>query len=120
MKITEAERHVLQVLWENGSTSAKDISVLLNERLGWKKTTTYTMITRCLSKGYLKRDDPGFLCTALVSKQLASEWATDELISSSFSGSADLLVASLIGRKKLSVSQMETLYKMLQEMEQQN
>lgn len=120
MKITEAERHVLQVLWENGTTSAKDISILLNERLGWKKTTTYTMITRCLNKGYLKREDPGFLCSALVSKQLASEWATDELISSSFSGSADLLVASLIGRKKISASQMEKLCKMLQELEQQN
>ena len=119
MKLTEAERHVLQILWENGPTTAKDISARLNERLGWKKTTTYTMITRCRNKGYLKRDEPAFLCTALVSERQASKWATDELLESSFSGSADLLVASLIGRKKLSVAQLEKLYDTLREMEKE-
>ena len=119
MKLTESERRVMEVLWANGTTTAKDLAAALGQRLGWKKTTSYTMIVRCQDKGYLKREEPGFRCTALVTEKQASEWATDELLESSFSGSADLLVASLIGRKKLSVAQLEKLYDTLREMEKE-
>ena len=119
MKLTESERRVMEVLWANGTTTAKDLAAALGQRLGWKKTTSYTMIVRCQDKGYLKREEPGFRCTALVTEKQASEWATDELLDTTFRGSADLLVASLVGRKKLSLAQMEKLYESLREMEQE-
>lgn len=117
MKLTESERRVMEVLWANGTTAAKDLAAALGQRLGWKKTTSYTMIVRCQDKGYLKREEPGFRCTALVTEKQASEWATDELLETTFRGSADLLVASLVGRKKLSVKQIDELYRLLHEME---
>ena len=53
----------------------------------------------------------------MVSKEEVSCWETDALLSSDFDGSADLLVASLIGRKKLTLAQMEKLCQSLRELE---
>lgn len=117
MRLAESERRVMEVLWERGTMAAKEIAIVLGERLGWKKTTTYTMLTRCAEKGYIKREDPNFRCTAMVSKEEVSCWETDALLSSDFDNSADLLVASLIGRKKLTLAQMEKLYQSLRELE---
>ena len=117
MRLAESERHIMEQLWEHGEMPAKEIAAALNKKIGWSKTTTYTMLTRCAEKGYIKREDPNFRCTAMVSKEEVSCWETDALLSSDFDGSADLLVASLIGRKKLTLAQMEKLYQSLRELE---
>lgn len=44
MKLFDSELKVMQVLWENGDTSAKDIAAVLGKQVGWSKTTTYTVI----------------------------------------------------------------------------
>lgn len=118
MKLAESERRVMEALWEGGTMTAREVSIVLGERLGWKKTTTYTMLTRCAEKGYIKREEPNFRCTAVITKEEVSCWETDALLRADFDNSADLLVASLIGRKKLSLSQMEKLYQSLRELEE--
>ncbi len=118
MRLPDSERSVMEVLWENGPTHAKDIARILNERISWNKTTTYTMLTRCIGKGYMRRTDPKFLCTPILTKEEVSLAETDTLIENNFNGSADLLVASLVERKKLSLKEMEHLYDLLKQMEE--
>ena len=40
MRLAESERRVMEVLWERGTITAKEVAIVLGERLGWKKTTT--------------------------------------------------------------------------------
>ena len=75
----------------------------------WNKTTTYTIIKRCIDKGATERIDPGFVCHALVSRQDAQEYETDELINKMYDGSADMLVASLLNSKRLSRDEISAL-----------
>ncbi len=117
MRLTESERKIMEVLWAHGELTAKETARLLEESLGWKKTTTYTMLTRCEQKKYLKRTDPHFVCTPLITKEQVSHWETDELLKADFNGSADLLVASLVGRKKLNDEQVKKLHELLHELE---
>ena len=98
MRLTEAERKVMEVVWEKGEVSAKVLSELLRERVQWSKTTSYTMISRCVDKGFLCRTEPNYICTAVYSREDASKWETQELLENHFQGSADLLVASLVGQ----------------------
>ena len=55
MRLPESDRSVMESFWERGPMTAKEAAKLLGERLGWSKTTTYTMLTRCVNKGYLSR-----------------------------------------------------------------
>ncbi|MBP3412534.1 MAG: BlaI/MecI/CopY family transcriptional regulator [Oscillospiraceae bacterium] len=117
MHLTEAERKVMETVWSGGDQTAKEIAASLRETAQWSKTTSYTMITRCVEKGYLRRQDPHFVCSPKVSREDVSHWETDELLNNNFHGSADLLVASLVGQKKLSKKEVEKLYLLLQEIE---
>ena len=111
----DSELKVMEVLWKEGDTTAKDIAAALSLQLGWSKTTTYTMIKKCIDKGIIERRDPSFLCHALISKSEAQERETAELVDKMFDGSSDLLVASLINGKKLSPEQLSKLRQMINE-----
>ena len=111
MRLAESERKVMAVLWAHGELSAREIARLLSEHHGWQKTTTYTMLTRCEQKGYLKRTNPHFICSPLVTKEQIAHRETDALIEADFNGSAEQLVASLVERKLLTRAQLDSLSK---------
>ncbi len=68
MKLFDSELKVMEVLWEQGTKSARDIVDVLSQRIGWNKNTTYTVIKKCIEKEAVSREDPGFLCTPLVTR----------------------------------------------------
>ena len=51
IKLFDSELKVMDILWKEGDTSAKDIAEILNRQVGWSKTTTYTVIKKCINKG---------------------------------------------------------------------
>ena len=116
IKLFDSELKVMDILWAEGDTSAKDIAALLAGQVGWSKTTTYTVIKKCIDKGAVERTDPGFICRALVSRQEAQEYATDELVDKLYGGAADKLVAALLGRKRLSSEEIAGLKKLVEEL----
>lgn len=117
MRIAESERSIMTVLWENGPTTAKEIAAVLNRRIGWSKTTTYTVLKRCIDKGYVLREEPRFVCTALLTKAMVADMETEALLKNNYNGSADLLVAALVGKKKLNAEDIKKLYDILKEAE---
>lgn len=117
MKLFDSERKVMEQLWESGDLSAKDLAERLGRQVGWSKTTTYTVIKKCVDKGALSRSDPGFLCHALVTRDQVREQETNALIDKMYGGSADKLVASLLGSRRLSAGEIDRLKKLVQELE---
>ena len=115
MFLTDAERKVMDLVWKNGDQTAKALAADLAVTANWRKTTSYTMITRCVDKGFLRREEPNFTCTAAVSKEEVAVWETNELMENHFHGSASLLMASLVEQKKLSLEDVEKLYNQLRE-----
>lgn len=109
IKLFDSERKVMECLWKQGDLSAKELAEQLEASVGWSKPTTYTVIRKCVAKGAVKRIEPGFVCRALVSRDAVCERETEELIQRNYGGSADRLVASLLGRKKLSAGEIERM-----------
>ena len=70
-KIFESEYKFCLILWENEPISSRKLSELCNERLGWSKTTTYTVIKRLSDRGVVKNENT--VVTSLVSKEEALE-----------------------------------------------
>lgn len=117
IKLFDSELKVMDVLWKEGDTPAREIARVLTDELGWNVNTTYTLIKRCIKKGAIARSEPGFMCHALVSKSAVQEAETDELINKIYDGSADKLLAALLGRKKLSEEQIQKLKQIVGDLE---
>lgn len=109
IKLFDSELKVMDVLWREGDTTAKQISIILGDEVGWNMNTTYTLIKRCIKKGAIERSEPNFMCHALIPKEQVQEAETNELINKIYDGSVDKLFAALLGRKKLSTQQIEKL-----------
>ena len=75
------------------------------------------VIRKCLDKGALERIDPGFRCRARISREEVLRRETEEFIDRNYDGSADLLVASLLGQRKLSQSEIERMKALIKELE---
>lgn len=120
IKLFDSELKIMDVLWKNGDTTAKRIAEILNEQVGWNKTTTYTLIKRCIDKGAIERIEPNFICHPLVTVEQAREFETTELINKMYDGAADQLVASILGRKNLSPEEIKRLKQLVENLERGN
>jgi len=107
----------MEILWKEGDTTAKRIAKILSEQIGWSKTTTYTIIKRCLDKGALERLEPNWVCHPLVTVEEAREYETTELINKMYNGATDRLVASILERRNLSKEEIERLKQVVRELE---
>lgn len=115
IKLFDSELKVMAVLWREGDSTAKQISDILKEEIGWNVNTTYTVIKKCIKKEAIQRIEPNFLCHPLISKAQVQAAETDELIERIYDGSADMLFASLLNRKRLSDEQIDRLKKIVEE-----
>ncbi len=117
IKLYDSELRVMQVLWEEGDSTAKRLAERMKEEVGWGKTTTYTVLKKCIDKGAIGRSEPNFVCHALVTQAQAQEYETGELLERMYGGRADRLVASLLGSKRLSKKEVEELKKLVEDLE---
>ena len=88
-KIHEGEYRFCLIMWEHEPIAAAQLTKLCQEQLGWKRTTTYTVIKRLGERGVLKNEDG--IVTALISKHEAQACEIDELVEKKFEGSLRLL-----------------------------
>jgi len=113
--IYESELKVMEILWSEGDTTAKELAIKLSESTDWSKTTTYTVIKKCIEKGLIQRIENKFLCRAVITKEEAQRQEARILADKMFDGSSDLLLASLLGGKNMNVSQAKALRQMIQQ-----
>lgn len=118
MKLHDAELKVMNVLWKEGTVSAKQIYAALKEKYGYSRSATYTLIKRCIDKEAIERSEPGFMCKALITKKEVQEMETKELVNKLYDGSSNRLVASMLGKNDLSGKDIERLRKIVKEWEE--
>ena len=90
-KIHEGEYRFCLIMWEHEPVTAAELVKLCQEQLGWKRTTTYTVIKRLGEKGVLQNDNGTI--TSLVSKDAVQAYEIGELVEKTFEG---LLLALLL------------------------
>jgi len=117
IKLHDAELKIMEILWQHGEATAKHLAEVLAATIGWKKTTTYIMLKRCVEKGAVARHDPGFVCRPLITLEEARAYETGKLISKLYNGAGMQLAASLLSGNLLTRDEIERLKQMVREME---
>lgn len=112
-KLFDSEAKVMDIIWEKGPLSAKEISLIAADSIGWNKNTTYTVIKKLEAKGFIRRDEPGFICTPLVTRGEVQKQETESLINRFFGGSKKALFSALIDKEDLTDEQAEELQRLI-------
>lgn len=112
-KLFESEAKVMEIIWDKSPVSAKEISLIAAEKIGWNKNTTYTVIKKLEAKGFVRRDDPGFICTPLVSQNQVQKVEVASLVEKVFGGSRKALFSALLEDEPLSEEEINELRKLI-------
>ena len=112
-KIFESEYRFCLILWEHEPISSRELSELCKEKLGWSKTTTYTVIKRLSERGVVKNENT--VVTSIVSKDEAEVSEIDELMEKKFEGSLPAFIAAFAKRQSLSEKDIQELERIIGE-----
>lgn len=110
-KVFESEYRFCLILWENAPIKSKDLVKLCQEKLGWKPTTTYTVIKRLSERGVLKNENT--IVSALVTKDQVQAAEIDEMVERTFEGSLPAFVAAFTKNRKLSEKEIDEIQRLI-------
>lgn len=110
-KIHEGEYRFCLILWENEPIQSAQLAKLCNERLGWSRTTTYTIIHRLSERGVVKNEKA--IVTALIKKEEVQLREMNEMVEKTFEGSLPAFIAAFARRQKLSDKDVEELRRLI-------
>ena len=111
-KIFESEYRFCLILWENDPIRSMELARLCKEKLGWSKTTTYTVIKRLGERGVLKNENT--VVSSLVSKEEAQLSELEELMEKKFEGSLPAFIAAFARKQELSEKDVEEIRRIIE------
>ena len=110
-KVFESEYRFCLILWENEPVKSSKLVELCKEQLGWKPTTTYTVIKRLSERGVLKNENT--VVTSLVSKEQVQAAELNEMVEKTFEGSLPAFIAAFTKYQKISDAEIDTVQQMI-------
>lgn len=110
-KVFESEYRFCLILWEHEPVSSGELVQLCAQQLGWKQSTTYTVMKRLGDRGVLKNEKS--VVTSLVSKDEVQAAEIDELLEKKFDGSLPSFVAAFTRHRKFSAKEIDEVQAMI-------
>ena len=110
-KVFESEYRFCLILWENEPIKSSELVNLCREQLGWKPTTTYTVIKRLSERGILKNENT--LVSSLVTKNEVQAAEIDEMVEKTFEGSLPAFIAAFTRHRKLTKEEIDAVQSMI-------
>ena len=115
-KIHESEYRFCCILWDNQPVSSSVLVQLCAEKLGWKKSTTYTVLKRLCDKG-LFQNNKGTV-TSLISREEFYALQSEKFVEDTFDGSLPAFLAAFTTRKSLTAQEVAQLRQMIDSFEE--
>jgi predicted transcriptional regulator len=110
-KIHESEYRFCLIMWEQEPVSSLELVKLCREKLGWKRTTTYTVIKRLGERGVLKLENG--MVTSLISREEVEKAEIETFVESKFGGSLPAFVAAFTRHQSLSEKDLDEVQRMI-------
>ena len=111
LKLCVSDYKFMCIVWDNEPIQSGILVKKCLEVLGWKKSTTYTMLKKNSEKGYLKNEDS--IVTSLISKTAVQAFESEYVIHNTFEGSLPAFITSFIRGKKLTKEEAEEIRKLI-------
>jgi predicted transcriptional regulator len=118
-KPTESEMEILQILWEEGPSTVREVHEILSGTKESGYTTTLKLMQIMHDKGMLSRNDESktHIYSALIKKESVQKQVVGNMINGLFKGSSAKLVMHALGNHRASSEEIGEIKKYLNEME---
>lgn len=115
LKPTESELEILQILWDSGEATVREVHDVLSKRKSAGYTTTLKLLQIMYDKGLVTRDDSikSHVYKAAVSRKKTQKQFLDKMIKGLYSGSSAQLVMQALGQQKASKEEIVEIQKYL-------
>ena len=113
-KLGPIEARFAEIIWENAPLTTAQLIAICARELGWKRTTTYTVLKKLSEKGLFRTEDS--MVTALVTRQEFEAKQSQQFVEETFTGSLPAFVAAFASQKKLSDSEIDALQALIEAM----
>ncbi|MBR2717424.1 MAG: BlaI/MecI/CopY family transcriptional regulator [Oscillospiraceae bacterium] len=112
-RLSYGEARFMDVIWEHEPVPSGRLVELCREKLGWKKSTTYTRLRLLAEKGYVKNENA--VVTALLSRGEVQAAESAYVVEQTFSGSLPGFLVSFLGGRTISDREAEELKRLIDE-----
>ena len=117
--LTPTEWNLMECLWERAPRTGREAVEYLEEKMGWSRSTTLTLLRRMTEKGLLRCEEQGGVKVYFprVDRADAAVQETESFLSRVYRGSVSMMVSAMTEKKALSRGEMDALYAILREAE---
>lgn len=113
IKLCDSDYRFMCVVWEHAPVNSGELVKLCQEQLGWKKSTTYTVVRKMCEKGYIANEDA--TVSVLIPKEQVQAEESRYFVDRTFDGSLPWFITAFLGGKKISKKEAKLLKKMIDE-----
>ena len=107
LKLCESDYRFMCLIWDAEPVSSRHLVELASEHLGWKKSTTYTVLKKLVDRGFAQNDES--LVTALIPRQQVQTFESRRVVDRAFEGSLPKFLVSFLGDRKISDKEAQEL-----------
>lgn len=111
--VNESEYRFMEILWKVEPVNSMELVRICQKKLGWKKSTTYTVIRKLSDKNIVCNEEA--VVRTLVSRDSMQKQESNEFLDRKFGGSLPSFVTAFLQDRKLTREEAEYLKKLIQE-----
>ena len=111
LHLAEGDYRFMTIIWDNEPLSSRALVELCLEKLGWKKSTTYTTLKKMCDKGFA--ENSGSTVTSLVEREKVQSYASEHFVDHTFGGSLPRFLAAFLGGRTISQEEAAELKRLI-------
>lgn len=109
--LCDSDYKFMTVVWDSAPVNSGELVKLCSEKLGWKKSTTYTTIKKLCEKGYIKNENA--IVSVLIRREEAQASESASFVDRTFEGSLPQFIAAFLNGRTISEQEAENIKKMI-------
>lgn len=118
MKLGEIQAKFVELVWENEPISSGNLVKICEDRLNWKKSTTYTVLRKMCEKGILQNNKG--IVSSKISKEEYYQQKGEQIINNYFEGSLPAFIASFTNQNALSIQDINEIQDLINRYKKDN
>lgn len=111
LKLSESEYRFARIVWENEPLGSGELVNLCEQELGWKKSTTYTVLKKLCERGVFQNKNA--MVTSLIKQEQVQKFESEQFMDRTFGGSLPCFITAFMNDKTLSKKEADELKKLI-------